>query len=269
MARRWTITEEDFYRSELYELYSIQNKTIKEIAPLIGIKEKSVYDRLVRLEIPVAPERKQKYCNQRTDVHIPEHSPDLAEFIGIMLGDGCLTHYQTMVTLGTKEFAYVKYVQSLMQKLFLVPATIMTSKHSGYHVVYIGSTKITSWLQDMGLVFNKVAAQVDVPTWITTNDEYMTRFIRGFFDTDGSIYKLRFGVQISLTNHSLPLLHASQTMLKSLGYKPSAVSASRVYVTRRNEVQRFFREVAPKNLKHQVRFEEFMRRSDSGYSRRL
>ncbi len=269
MARRWTLAEEQKYREQLEELYVRQNKTISEIGDLIGIHEKSVYDRLLRLGIPTTPARKEHFCNQRNDVRIPEHSPDLAEFIGMMLGDGCLTHFQVMITLGNKEDAYVRYVQGHMSKLFGVKATILTSKHSGYNIVYIGSTKITLWLQDMGLVFNKVAMQVDAPAWIMNDIEYVSRFVRGFFDTDGSVYKLRFGIQISLTNHSIPLLLALQTMLKSLGYKPSAVSAYRVYVTRRNEVQRFFNEIAPQNLKHQRRFEKFMRQSDSGYSRRL
>ena len=269
MARRWTFSEENFYRKQLIELYVHQNKTIHEIGTILDIHEKSVYDRLHRLGIKPVPEQKVRYCNRRNDISLPTHSPELAEFIGIMLGDGCLTHFQTMVTLGSKENAYVVYVQKLMGRLFGVSATIITSRKTGYNIVYIGSTKITSWLQDMGLVFNKVAAQVDVPAWIFENRKYMSRFIRGFFDTDGSIYKLRFGIQISLTNHSIPLLRALQTMLKSLGYNPSAVSAYRVYVTRRNEVQRFFTEIAPQNVKHQRRFEEFMRRSDSGYSRRL
>lgn len=41
-----------------------------------------------------------------------------------MLGDGHVGTYQTFVTLGTKEYNYVCYVQTLMTSLFKAPATI-------------------------------------------------------------------------------------------------------------------------------------------------
>ena len=185
-----------------------------------------------------------------------------------MLGDGHVDHYQTFVTLGTKEYPYVCYMQRVMTELFGVKAHIQTQK-SGYHNVYIGSVEITRWLKEQGLVSNKVTSQAGEPAWIFSRPEYMKAFVRGFFDTDGSVYALKFGIQISITNHSLPLLIALQSMLRTLGYSVSKISVGRIYITRREEITRFFEEIAPMNSKHRVRFEEFMRRSDSGYSRRL
>ena len=150
-----------------------------------------------------------------------------------------------------------------MQKLFKVKATISIKK-SGYRDVYIGSTKITKWLKEQGLVSNKVAAQVGVHKWILTDKKYMRPFVRGFFDTDGSVYNLRFGIQISLTNRSAPLLLALQGMLRKLGYRVSEASAYRVYITKREHVKRFFTEVVPANEKHRRRFDKFARRYPSG-----
>lgn len=256
MARRWTKDEEQKHRKELTNLYVVQNKSIAEIAPLLGLKESSVFDRLQRLGIKTNKQLKTKYLNRRNDVVIPKQSLKLAEFFGVMFGDGHVSQYQTSVTLGTKELEYVKYVQLMMQNLFIVPATICVRK-SGYRDVYIGSTQITSWLLSQGLVHNKVAAQVDIPPWIYTRQAYMKSFIRGFFDTDGSVYRLRFGTQISLTNKSMPLLKSLRKMLITLGYKPSEVSSYRVYLTRKVDLNRFFREIRPANSKHLRRFEEF------------
>jgi DNA-binding transcriptional regulator WhiA len=268
MARRWTTEEENLYRDELVQFYVIENKTIREVGEILELSEKTVYDRLKRLDIPTNRLLKPGINNQRTNVKIPERSVLLAEFFGIMLGDGHVAQYQTFVTLGTKEYPYVCYVQKVMTELFGIKAHISTKK-SDYHDVYIGSIEITKWLKDQGLVSNKVAAQVGVPPWIFSKPEYMRAFIRGFFDTDGSVYKLKSGIQISITNHSLPLLIALQSMFRTLGYSVSKISVGRIYITRREEVARFFEEIAPMNSKHRVRFEEFMRRSDSGYSRRL
>ncbi len=110
-----------------------------------------------------------------------------------------------------------------------------------------------------GLVFNKVKSQVDVPKWIFSNEEFMKRFLRGFFDTDGSIYKLRYGIQISFKNYSHPLLKSLQKMLSGLGYKPSRISSHSVYVTRVSDVVRFFEEIQPANIKHKKRYDAFIK----------
>lgn len=168
-----------------------------------------------------------------------------------MLGDGHVSRFQTAVSLGTKEYRYAEYVADLMHHLFATQPSIFISK-KGYRTVCLSSSIIANWFIQEGLVPNKVAAQVDSPAWIRS-------FIRGFFDTDGSIYRLRFGRQIEFTNHSLPLLNSLQGMLITLGYKPSTVCGNRVYVTRRSDVDRFFAEIRPANAKHVERFLYFSR----------
>ncbi len=260
MARRWTTEEEDLHREALLELYVRQNKTINEVGAILSISSKTVFDRLKRLAIPTCPELKSTYLGKRTDLTIPvKRSEDLAEFFGIMLGDGHVGTYQTFVTLGTKEYNYVCYVQALMTSLFKVPATIC-HRSNGFHDVYIGSVELTRWLIVQGLVSNKVAAQVGVPGWLFEKEAYMRSFLRGFFDTDGSVYKLRFGVQLSFTNKSIPLLLALQAMLRRLGYRVSELSSDCIYVTKRDDVERFFAEIQPMNAKHQNRYESLTRR---------
>ncbi|MBL1434442.1 hypothetical protein COB87_002665 [Candidatus Wolfebacteria bacterium] len=269
MVTRWTKEEEFFYKKQLKQLYVTENLSIQEVANVLKMSDKGVYDRLVRLNIKTTPNLKVKYLNRRPPVRLPRKSNDLAEFLGIMLGDGHVAHFQTLVTLGTKEKEYVIYVQKLMTKLFQVPATATTNK-KGYSNVYIGSVEITKFLkQKHGLVQNKVKAQVDVPSWIFERKSYMKAFCKGFFDTDGSIYRLKFGVQISITNYSKPLLLSLQRMLRTLGYSVSEISVVRFYITKRSHVERFFAEIQPANSKHCERYKRFMRRSDSGYSRRL
>jgi DNA-binding transcriptional regulator WhiA len=258
MARRFTAEEEDKYRKELYELYVVENRTISEIAGILQLHSpQTVYDRLRRLQIPTCREKKERYNNRRTDIQLPMHSCELAELLGVLLGDGSITHFQIWVTLGIKEMAYAKYVSALIQQVFGGTPKI-SIRGNGYKDVYLGSTVATNWLFNEGLVHNKVLSQVGVPPWIFEREDYMESFVRGFFDTDGSIYKLRHGLQISLTNFSLPLLSALQKMLEILRYHPSAISSHKVYITRIPEIKRFFRDIQPANLKHQRRFEKFL-----------
>lgn len=255
MARRWTLEEETLYRDELRALYVDDNKTIHQIGRILGIGESTVFKRMQRLGIESTPDSKSNYLNGFKAITIPvERSAILAEFLGIMLGDGHVSHFQTIVTLGTKELPYVEYVRNLMNNLFDAEAAVCV-KLNGYRDVYIGSVQLTAWLREQGLVANKVASQVGAPEWIFEKPNYMNAFLRGFFDTDGSIYRLKFGKQISLTNHSIPLLNSLRSMLIALEYKPSKLSAYRVYLTRKSDVDRFFVEVQPANTKHLRRFE--------------
>ena len=185
MARRWTEEEEAKYRSQLQLLYVRKNKTIGEIAKILHLADASVFDRLHRLGISTCRAHKKKYNNQRSDVHTPaRRSARLAELFGVLLGDGHISHYQVTVTLGTKESAYARYIQSLLKHIFEGVPKITTSGR-GHKTVYLGSTATTKWLKSEGFVQNKVAAQVGVPRWIFKKQEYMKAFLRGFLIRTG------------------------------------------------------------------------------------
>ncbi|PIR38254.1 MAG: hypothetical protein COV34_01425 [Candidatus Zambryskibacteria bacterium CG10_big_fil_rev_8_21_14_0_10_42_12] len=266
MARRWTKEEEKYYRDELVNLYYSKNLSMHEVAKVLNIKSATVFDRLRRLRINTVPHLKKGYRNVRKDIRIPDcHDANLAEFFGIMLGDGHLSHFQVTVTLGTKEYVYVQYVKKLMEKIFKVPVKISERKFkrtdNKHYTVYFGSTVTSQWLKTEGLVENKVKNQVDVPKWIFENNIFMERFLRGFFDTDGSVYKLRHGIQIGLTNRSLPMLKSLQLMLKTLEYRTSEISGFRLYITKKQDLKRFFKEIKPKNPKHTARFQEYLNAS--------
>lgn len=262
MARRWSTEEEFQYKKEMVDLYCKKNLSIKEIATLLQISQASVFVRLKRLGIKSAPEKKKGYLNKRSDIKIPKrYSSWLAEMFGILLGDGHISEFQVIVSLGSKESEYASYVSDLMKHLFggAPKIGIRGTSFNGkkYRDVYLGSTQLVTWLKAGGLVQNKVQSQVGVPIWILSNRSFIKAFLRGFFDTDGSVYRLKYGLQISFTNRSKPILLALQSMLEALEYKPSQISSNKVYLTDRVDLQRFFREIKPKNSKHVSRFTEF------------
>src|SRR3989338_7696165 len=146
MARRWTKQEENKYHFELFDLYVKQNKNLREVSKILNISEQAVFRRLKRLGIKTEPHLKKNYLKKRTDVKIPnKYSEDLAEFFGIMLGDGHLSHFQVVVSLGNKEEKYAKHVRSLIKKIFKAGVKISV-RSNGYRDVYLGSVAVTSWL---------------------------------------------------------------------------------------------------------------------------
>lgn len=258
MARRWTIEEENEKRRELIELYERQNKTIGEIGKILGIAESSVFDRMKRLGISSRPERKPNYCNKRHDIMIPERlSSELAEFIGIMLGDGHISETQACISIRRQEKEYLEYIRSFIKNLFKINLKYIECPTKNTYEIYIGSVDLVRFLKNMGLVSNKVQKQVDVPGWIFLAPEYAMSFTRGFFDTDGSIYKLRFGVQMAFRNESIPLLQSTRKILLDLGYHPSNTSSGRVYLTRKPDLYRYLAEIGFGNKKHSKRARNF------------
>ena len=166
-------------------------------------------------------------------IHAPAPSGDLAEFCGIMLGDGHIGSGQLWVSVNAQtDLPYVPYVQDLFEKLLSA-----IGLHSS----------------------NKVRDQVGIPGWIFGSREYRRRFIRGFFDTDGSIYRLkRFdAVQMSFSNRSMPLLDGTRQALLDLEYHPSRVSDHSVYLTRRGDVEKYVQDIGFGNAKHQDRAKAF------------
>ncbi len=252
MPRPWTREEQNQKLNEIKKLYVKEGKTIAQVGKILGIANSTAFERLQRFGIPSNPKFKR-----RQDIVLPTvHTSNLAEFFGVMLGDGKLSHFQVAVNLGTKELSYARYVVELIAGIFKARPKIGI-RGNGYKDVYLGSVAISEWLRREGLVYNKVSAQVDVPGWIFDTDAFMKGFLRGFFDTDGSIYKLRWGRQIAFNNRSIPLLKSTRDMLLCLGYSPSKVSGFKVYVTRKTEVKKFFKEIHPSNEKHQMRFRKF------------
>lgn len=257
MAKRWSKLEEKEKRKELFELYVKRNKTIQVIAVELDLATTTVYDRLIRLGIAPQRPKKSKYNNQNTKIIIPQRKGShLAEFIGILLGDGHLTPTQVTVTLGKKELLYAKYVEDLIKKLFKAdPRTIIDKR--GDRTVYFGSTRIVRWLCSMGLAYNKTKAQVNIPKWCFSNKSVMRSVIRGLFDTDGSVYSLRYGLQISLCNRSQPLLSSAREILLILGYHPSRISDGRIYLTRQSDINNYVKNIGFQNKKHLLRFLHF------------
>lgn len=258
MPARWSKEVELLKFKELHNLYVIQNKSIGEIGKILQLAQSTVYDRLLRLGIKPNRSMKKRF-NDVSQATIPYiKTRKLAEFFGIMLGDGCLTPSQITVTLGNKEYKYVKYVSNLISELFNVVPKILKTK-DGYYVIYFGSVKVVYWLLANSLVFNKVKNQVKPPDWIFEKNFRIEGFLRGVFDTDGSIYKLKYGVQIAFINRSIPLLNSIREALKTLNYHPSKISKFRVYVTKKKYVLKFIKKIGMSNPKHRQRAKEFVK----------
>ena len=106
-----------------------------------------------------------KIKNDPLPFHKPKRSKELAEFVGIMLGDGGVSKYQLTVTLHRHDdYQYSLFVRKIIKKLFHIEAGKSMLKNALADNIVISRIKMVEYaVKDLGLVIgNKVRQQVDI-----------------------------------------------------------------------------------------------------------
>ncbi len=193
----------------------------------------------------------------------PQDSEDLAEFIGIMLGDGGLTRFQCTIYLHTEfDKEFIEYVGNLIYRLFGSKPRIYPSSKYKVTRLSVSGVNLVKYLTLKGLnLGNKVALQAQVPKWIEQEPGYVKKCIRGLIDTDGSFVLHRYKVKgkeyvypkISFTNRSQPLLDFIYEGLEMFGFHPKRSYKYQVWLHNQNEVRRYLRELGTRNYKAVVK----------------
>ncbi len=214
------------------------------------------------------PEYYQKLgCITPNQFKYPPKSEDLAEFIGVILGDGGITESQCQITLHKQDDAnYSQYVLKLISKLFGYEATLINRKNQNAIVIVISGINFIKILEKFGLrVGNKVKNQVDIPAWIINEPVFLRSCMRGLFDTDGGSILHKHTVfnheyvhfNLCFSNFSKPLLQNFFDGLKQAGIKPS-INKHCVMIYNASGVLKFFNLFHPNNQKHWERYQNFL-----------
>lgn len=204
----------------------------------------------------------------RKSIRVPAQSVELAELVGILLGDGRITDTQVIVydNLIT-EVEYSRFVAGLFEHLFGITASVRKGKGNTIAVT-VSAVALVEYLDNIGLRRgDKIARQVGVPPWIFNDMAYIRACVRGLMDTDGSIYpetkvykeRQYHYLNLCFTSHSHPLAKAVRHMLCELGFRPTVSSdGQRVYLRRQEEVKRYFYEVKTSNPYHRERYHRLL-----------
>lgn len=205
---------------------------------------------------------------QATAIHEPVHSEDLAEFFGIVIGDGGITKYQLTITLNrTDDWDYALYVLALSKKLFKLEPRLYHDKKNNVVNICISRTKLVAFLEKNGLKRgHKIHNGVDIPKWITKNDNYLQKCLRGLFDTDGGIFlethrknnRQYSYLRLAFVSASKPLIETIFQSLISLSYTPKIRSGKRVQLEKSEEIKKYFSTISSSNPKHIQRLRTFV-----------
>jgi len=196
-------------------------------------------------------------------------SVELAELVGILLGDGGITHNQVRVTLNSKTDAdYSDFVAQLFKKIFgEIPHTHNRKSGNALDLILSGMCYVGE-LENIGLKRgNKVINQVSIPDWILRNKNYARACLRGLVDTDGGVYfhnhivggkkYLNFG--LTFTNASLPLILGAKSILEKNELRVFMPRQRNLYIYNFDQIKKYFKIVGSSNNKHLKRFKFYIK----------
>ncbi len=189
--------------------------------------------------------------SHRKSVKLPKESCELAEFIGIMLGDGGINNdWQANITLNSEADAvYAKYVIRLCKELFGVPPAVRTRKDRKALVISLASTTVVNFLVEKGLVRgSKIKGAATIPEWILSNRAYKKHCVRGLMDTDGCLYihdhvvlqKRYRNIGLCFSSHAAGILGGFATIFEEFGVIPHITNKGRcVYLYQADAVAKY------------------------------
>ena len=173
--------------------------------------------------------------SHRKKVSLPKPSKNLAEFIGIMLGDGGINNpWQATVSVNwLADRIYADYISDLCYSLFAVRPSIYKRKTTNTAVIRLSSTSIVEYLVKLGLHRgDKLKQGLAIPDWIMQRKSYKMACLRGLVDTDGCIYAHKHRVRgkeyknigLTFTSHSPELISQVATILAEANIMPHITS---------------------------------------------
>lgn len=126
------------------------------------------------------------------------YDPKLAEFTGIMLGDGSIGIYKCkagdkikiqhkiQITLDSREIEFIEYVKNLVEDLFGVTARLCYRESNSVDIRSLRRDVLEFLTKQVGLKLSPKWERAIIPKQYMNNILEL-RVLRGLFDTDGSV----------------------------------------------------------------------------------
>jgi len=207
---------------------------------------------------------------------LADKSNDIAEIIGVILGDGHLEksfrsgHYAVKICGGEDDLEYLaSFVAPLFLRVFGKQLKNFRFKKAKGVMFYIHDKNVVFTLEHHGLKpGNKKDNDACVPPWVFENEAYLIACLRGIFDTDGTVFPKSANPripQLELTSKIEGIQRTFRQGLLQLGFKPSKWSKTdspKCGLYAKGQVVKFSKEIGFHNPKHRRRFEDIEQKVD-------
>jgi hypothetical protein len=209
--------------------------------------------------------KKEHLLLQARPIRKPPRDIELAEFIGIMMGDGTIAKYQVAITLNrTEDRVYAHFVAKRITHLFAVSPSLYDKPKNGVVDIVVSRIKLVRYLQELGLPRgNKIKQELDMPWWIKNDARLARACVRGLVDTDGCVFRHTYlskgrryaYTKLSFTSYSRNLRVSVADVLYKNGMRPR-ITGKDVRLDRAQDVSRYFKIFGSSNPKHLKRYRD-------------
>lgn len=195
---------------------------------------------------------------------IDKPSEELAELVGIILGDGNIWsqkgyHYLRICGDSEKDKDYLlNYVKPLFERLFNQKINNYLHKTQKEMFLSKGSRDVVFTLEHFGLKSgDKKENNVKIPKWIFRSKKYIRACIRGLIDTDGSLCPItgRDYPYIWFSSNIDGIREGFDMAMKKLGFKTSKwnIRENRtpdIYIGNKKDIEKYIQTISFKNQRH-------------------
>jgi len=206
-----------------------------------------------------------------------------AELCGLFAGDGWINSKRdTVFICGSpreKEF-YDNRVKKLFQKGLNFIPKLQEFPYWGVYGAVAYSKEIKKFFEAQGFNEGKKVLTVKVPNEVLNSKPLWPHFLRGIFDSDGSIYfeknyspgtvhNQRRRARIEIISSSENLILQLKKICYELGYSPTIRVQQpsgkgrnvsyKLRFNRKDDVLRWFKEIKPQNNVHISRFKKWVK----------
>ena len=166
---------------------------------------------------------------------------DLAELIGVVLGDGHIEKFprteRLLIFSHSSNKGFIKRYTRLVELVFEKKTYVY--KETNVNCVRI-SLYEKSISKRLGIPTGaRKLSKIEIPSWISRNKAFTLRYLRGLYEAEGS-----YSVPLPTSTHKFVFTNMNQSMLKNvvkllrvLGFSPH-FDLKRVQLSRRAEVER-------------------------------
>ena len=147
---------------------------------------------------------KIKLFNARKFLRFPRFlTEELAEFIGYFVGDGHLTDRTIEIFNADNEI--IKRLKTLGNNLFEIKPSIQKDKKRNvFRILFASKTLAEIFKNIFGFHFGKKGKNLKIPNCLLTSpNAVLSKFIRAYFDCDGSVCKRHRNIEITSESESL------------------------------------------------------------------
>lgn len=207
-----------------------------------------------------------KIFNIEKEVTLPKLNQNLAEFIGIMLGDGHLDpyNYGIIITEGQIDYPYIKYhIPYLIKNLFKLEGKFKPIKEGDCKIqCYIYSKIVFNFLNKTYKIQAGKKINPEIPLILFRNKNFLKACIRGLIDTDGGVYRHhKKSIQLAFYNSKISLINSVKKAFKTLGFHPKLAKDKHKYIIYifTEDVKKYFSEIGSNNLKNNLKYNFWIR----------